>query len=156
MKCTTKTYDLCGISRSVSVITTLIRTYIQLNVMFREGHFLTELLENVRPLVGWCEEVSLTMPEPSCCSSPEPCEPPSTAEGRLDRMLCMLLLSRNGTLLLVLGIEPPYNTRSQRGPHGEAPSHQSLGPPHSPTTTHLSTLLCFKHLQILTIMLRAS
>jgi hypothetical protein len=56
----------------VSVNTTVIRTYIQLNVMFREGHFLTELLENVRPLVGWCEEVSLTIPEPSCCSSPEP------------------------------------------------------------------------------------
>lgn len=44
-----------------------IRTYIQLNVMFREGHFLTVLLVNTLPLAGWCdEEVNLTMPEPSC------------------------------------------------------------------------------------------
>lgn len=65
------------------------------------------LLENVLPLTGWCEEVSLTIPEPSCCNSPEPCEPPSTADGRRDLMLCILLLNRNGTLLLVFGIEPP-------------------------------------------------
>lgn len=88
--------------------TTVIRTYIQLNVIFREGHFLTVLLPNALPLTGWCEEVSLTMPEPSCWSSPEPWEPPNTADGRLERMLCMLLLSRKGTLLLVFGIEPPY------------------------------------------------
>lgn len=95
---------------SVRVVkfTTVIRTYIQLNVIFREGHFLTVLLPNALPLTGWCEEVSLTMPEPSCWSRPEPCEPPKTADGRLDLMLCMLLLSRKGTLLLVLGIEPPY------------------------------------------------
>lgn len=76
--------------------TMVIRTYIQLNVMFREGHFLTVLLENTRPLLGWCEEVNLTMPEPSCCSRPEPCDPPSAdiAEGRRDRMFCMLLVSR--------------------------------------------------------------
>lgn len=88
---------------------TVIRTYIQLNVIFREGHFLTVLLVNALPLTGWCEEVSLTMPEPSCCSRPEPCEPPNTADGLRDLMLCILLLSRYGTLLLVLGIEPPCN-----------------------------------------------
>lgn len=91
---------------------TVIRTYIQLNVIFKEGHFLTVLLVNALPLTGWCEEVSLTMPEPSCCSRPEPWEPPNTADGLRDRMLCILLLNRYGTLLLVLGIEPPCNVHA--------------------------------------------
>lgn len=93
------------------------------NVMFSEGHFLKSkaLLESARPscciapglCCWWCcevEEVILTMPEPNCCRRPllPPWLPPKAADGRLeDRMLCMLLLSRNGTLLLVFGIEPP-------------------------------------------------
>lgn len=85
----------------------VIRTSVQLNVIFNEGHFLTVLLEYVRPLFGWCEEESLTMPEPSCCNNPEPWEPPRTALGRRDLMLCILLLSKYGTLLEVFGIEPP-------------------------------------------------
>lgn len=98
--------DMCGISRNVNVINNqriYVRTF-QLKVMFREGHFLTVLLENGLPLAAWCEEVSLTMPEPNCCRRPEPWE---QVDGRLDLILCMLLLNRNGTLLLVFGILPP-------------------------------------------------
>lgn len=53
---------------------------------------------------------SLTMPDPSCCSSPllPPCDPPKAADGLRDLIDCMLLLRRNGTLLLVFGIDPPY------------------------------------------------
>lgn len=98
--------DMCGISRNVNVIKyqLQIRTYVQLKVMFREGHFLTVLLENGLPLAAWCEEVSLTMPEPSCCRRPEPWE---QVDGLRERMLCILLLSKNGTLLLVFGMLPP-------------------------------------------------
>jgi hypothetical protein len=47
------------------------------------------------------------MPEPSCCRRPDPCELDKQAEGRRERMLLMLELSRKGTLLLVFGMLPP-------------------------------------------------
>ena len=50
------------------------------------------------------------MPEPSCCSSPEPELKglPMTQDGRRDRIDCMDPENRNGTLLDVLGIDPPW------------------------------------------------
>lgn len=52
----------------------------------------------------------LTMPDPNCCRMPEP-EPSgpdeSTVDVRRDLIDCILDESRNGTLLDVLGMEPP-------------------------------------------------
>lgn len=52
----------------------------------------------------------LTMPDPNCCRMPEP-EPSgpddNTVDVRRDLIDCMLDDSRNGTLLDVLGMEPP-------------------------------------------------
>lgn len=57
------------------------------------------------------------MPDPSCCNSPEP-EPSGPddkhADGLLDRIDCILDDSRNGTLLDVFGIEPPYFIRKKK------------------------------------------
>lgn len=60
------------------------------------------------------------MPEPSCCRRPaEPPGPPPDkprhAEGRReppDLILVILEDNRNGTLLDVLGIDPPYKKRN--------------------------------------------
>lgn len=56
------------------------------------------------------EDNCLTMPDPSCCSRPDP-EPSGpddrTVDWRRDLMLCMLDESRKGTLLEVFGMEPP-------------------------------------------------
>ncbi|KAI8040324.1 hypothetical protein M5D96_006264 [Drosophila gunungcola] len=50
------------------------------------------------------------MPDPSCCSSPDP-EPSGpddrTVDWRRDLIDCILDDSRNGTLLEVFGMEPP-------------------------------------------------
>lgn len=79
---------------------------------------LTLLPGNARPVaVCWSEDPDprvscLTMPEPSCCRRPEPCEPDKQADGRRDRREVILELSRNGTLLLVFGILPPCKTMS--------------------------------------------
>jgi len=52
----------------------------------------------------------LTIPDPSCCSRPDP-EPSGpddrTVDWRRDLIDCMLDDSRNGTLLDVFGMEPP-------------------------------------------------
>ena len=48
----------------------------------------------------------LTMPEPSCWSRPEPCEPPRQADGLRERRLLMDEL-RKGVLELVFGMLPP-------------------------------------------------
>jgi len=84
--------------------------------MLREGHLRTGPVGAGSPAAArpplWCGGVegTLTMPDPNCCSRPllPPCEPPKAADGRLDLIDCMLLLSRKGTLLLVFGIDPPY------------------------------------------------
>lgn len=80
--------------------------------MFKEGHFLTVLQENGGfPLVvASCDEVSLTMPLPNCWSNPLPW---LHVDGLRDLMLCILLDNRNGTLLLVFGILPPYTTQTK-------------------------------------------
>lgn len=56
------------------------------------------------------------MPDPSCCNSPEP-EPSGPddkhADGLLERIDCILDDSKNGTLLDVFGIEPPYFIRRE-------------------------------------------
>lgn len=53
----------------------------------------------------------LTIPDPSCCNKPLP-EPNGPDDKQVDvrreRIDCMLLDNKNGTLLDVFGIEPPY------------------------------------------------
>ncbi|KAK6629262.1 hypothetical protein RUM43_003079 [Polyplax serrata] len=55
------------------------------------------------------------MPEPSCCSRPEPCELVKQVDGRRERKDVMLEFSRNGTLLLVFGMLPPWNKKDNSG-----------------------------------------
>lgn len=58
-----------------------------------------------RQMGGSC----LTMLEPTCCSIPMPCcDDVEDTDGRLEpRILFRLVLSKYGTLLLVIGIPPP-------------------------------------------------
>lgn len=55
------------------------------------------------------------MPEPSCCSRPEPWEPPRVAEGRRDLIDCMEDESRNGTDDDVFGIDPWTRQKAETG-----------------------------------------
>lgn len=67
--------------------------------------------EPIRPEPMGPDPVScLTMPEPSCWSRPEPCEPPRQADGLRERRLLMDEL-RKGVLELVFGMLPPCNTK---------------------------------------------
>lgn len=95
------------------------RLYYWLNVILSDGHFRTLLLLLRVPLtrnsgtgltVPDTEVNCLTIPDPNCCSKPDP-DPSGpddkTVEVRRDRIDCMLDDNKNGTLLEVLGMEPP-------------------------------------------------
>lgn len=63
-------------------------------------------------MVPETEDNCLTIPDPNCCRiepEPDPNGPDDIqADVRRDRIDCILEVNKNGTLLDVFGIEPPY------------------------------------------------